>query len=288
MKSVFFKKNKETNEYSCQNDSLKMNIDELYILAEVLSEHYPEMLDVAGIRVEADDETVLIWSSADIKTAIEIDFHTQAEEDAFEDAYDQYYEKRSSEVPKIEISLHNYEKIKKKWKDLHEIKPNYIVITWDNSGSLDKVDILGKDELLQEDKQYIKFEHEKYLKWEQAKKEYLKNYFKTHDVYDDSLWKSPSDNEYKEDIEEYYGKKSMPDFECRSYTKTEFALKVKKMIEEGQYPEVIGHWIAYVPINADDQFLESTWEFGNYQGKDYNKTLQDLHDFANKILAQEI
>ena len=57
----------------------------------------------------------------------------------------------------------------------------------------------GKDKLSEEDKAYIKEEHEKFLKYERARQKYIDN----HPDYSYE-WRGPQDDEYEADIMKYY------------------------------------------------------------------------------------
>ena len=118
----------------------------------------------------------MIYSEESFKEQVELEFETEKEEDAFGDAYIAYRNKREKEIPEVEFSLEDWEILKHKWEQITKEKPRYVVFELDNSGPLDKVDVYGKDELSQEDMDYIQQGHEKYLKHEKARRKYIQNY----------------------------------------------------------------------------------------------------------------
>jgi len=147
----------------------------------------------------SDKDIVFIWSKDLIKDVQKNNFHSQQEESTFENTYYEYYNKRWEEMSKIEMSIEDWEILKQRWKIIKKEKPLYTMFELDDSGSLDKVNILGKNELSQEDIDYIKQEHEKYLKYEKARQKYIAN----HPDYSD-VWRGPQDDEYEADIMKYY------------------------------------------------------------------------------------
>ncbi|MBM17512.1 MAG: hypothetical protein CL947_00405, partial [Epsilonproteobacteria bacterium] len=95
----------------------------------------------------------------------------------------------------------DWEALQKKWDQLKKKKYQYLIFTLDDSGSLDKVDIVGKNELSDQDKKDMQQEHEKYLKYEKARQRYIAN----HPDYSE-VWRGPQDDEYEADIMKYYDK----------------------------------------------------------------------------------
>jgi len=83
-------------------------------------------------------------------------FSTSGKNIALRRLYDEYYDKRWQEMPQIKMSLENFEHYKAEWQRLEKELPRYVIVALDKSGPLDKLDIVGKDELSQQDKEDIK------------------------------------------------------------------------------------------------------------------------------------
>ena len=156
---------------------------------------------------------VFIWSDDSLRQQAKLEFKTLKERYEFDKEYKKYYDKRWEEMPKIEITLENYEKLKQKFENIKKEKPKFIVFILDNSGPLDKVELIEKNELSQEDLQDIKFEHAQYIRLEKAEQIY--NY--DHDVID-NIWRSHADSVYDSDIEKYLDRK-VGFVEHKKYTK---------------------------------------------------------------------
>ena len=163
----------------------------------------PQEAEVLDIEVDVmpTKNLVSIWTLKSFKQLAEKDFTSLQEEDAFESAYDKYYDKRWNEMPHIKLSISDWEHLQEKWLQVKNKNPKVIVFELDDSGFLDKVDVYGKDELSQEDINYIQQEHEKYLKYQKARQKYIAN----HPDYSE-VWRGPQDDEYEADIMKYYDK----------------------------------------------------------------------------------
>lgn len=140
-----------------------------------------------------DQNKVVMYSNYDVKELAD-------EIDLFDIDYNTYFDKRWEEIPKAIMTVDNWRSLQKKWKKLLELQTQYVVFTFVKEGDYDKVDVFGKDELSEEDWEYIKQEHAKYLKYEKAKQKYIYN----HPDYSDEIWRGPQDDEYEADIMKYY------------------------------------------------------------------------------------
>jgi hypothetical protein len=149
------------------------------------------------LRKTEDDKMVYLWSSFSIKNQAELSHLNSSEQKAFDDAYDDYYEKRWDDIPKLYMSMQNYVEIVQKWQNIVlEQRPNYILLSQDDSGY---VDLIGKDELSEQDLDDMKIEHEKYLKYKAAYDKYTKS---RPDITDD-LWYGPESSEFEADWQKF-------------------------------------------------------------------------------------
>lgn len=148
------------------------------------------------IHVTQLPEKILFWSSDNVKQQADIQLNTKEELDAFYIAYRAYSSKRWNDMPKLEISLKNYEDILQKWNCILERKPQYIIFYQDGAGY---VDLIGKDELSEQDLADMKIEHEKYLKYKIAYNKYTQS---RPDIVDE-LWHGPESSEYEADWQKF-------------------------------------------------------------------------------------
>ncbi len=170
----------------------------LNFLPIALDPQAAEALDIT-VDIMPTENWVNIWTLKSFKQPAEINFTSLKEEEAFENAYDKYYDKRWDEMPQIDLSFKDWQDLQSAWQKIHKKKPKIIVFELDDSGPSDKVEVFGQDELSQGDIDYIKQEHEKYLKYEQARQKYIEH----HPDYSD-VWRGPQDDEYEADIMKYY------------------------------------------------------------------------------------
>ena len=112
------------------------------------------------------------------------------------------------------------------------------MLVLDGSGVLDKVDIIGKNELSEQDIQDMKLEHEKYLAWKKAEKLY--NY--DHEIIDD-IWHSPADSVYDADIEKYLGRE-VGFMKHKQYTKSEMLAELQERLQRKEPVYSIVHWLS--------------------------------------------
>ena len=144
-----------------------------------------------------DKKHVYLWDRDSIKDQAEIPSLSQAEQYAFDNEYRIYREKALEYMLKLIMTIENYIEILQKWQKIFfDLQPKYIIISQDDAGY---VDLIGKDELSQQDLHDMKIEHEKYLKYEKARQAYQKDHPDHSEV-----WRGPQDNEFEEDIMKYY------------------------------------------------------------------------------------
>lgn len=149
-----------------------------------------------GLRLDLlNKNTILLWHFDYIKGMANIDFKTKQEMEDYYKAYSEYSDKRWDDMPKLEMSLQNYQEILEKWETIKEAKPEYIIFSQDDQGY---VDLIGKNELSQEDIADMKTEHQKFLKRQKAWKKYIHAHPNRSEV-----WRSPEDSEFEADWQKY-------------------------------------------------------------------------------------
>ncbi len=197
MKKIFLKRSKNSGDYFVE-ESMSTNYDSLYFL---VCSFNPGEADILGVEVEIfpKKNEVNIYFRDSLKKQANLELNIEKEENAFEDAYIAYADKRWAEMPKIKISIQDWEFLQQKWNQAKKEQYEYTILTLDDTGPSNKIKIFGKNELSQEDIDYIKQEHEKYLKYEKARQKYIAN----HPDYSD-VWRGPQDDEYEADIMKYY------------------------------------------------------------------------------------
>ncbi|MBP9765350.1 hypothetical protein KBD08_03375 [Candidatus Babeliales bacterium] len=144
-----------------------------------------------------DEKTVCLWDSSDIKKKAKIQNLSPAEKKAFDDAYNEYYDKRYDDIPKLCMNIENYVEITEKWqKIVSQAQYTYIILSQDDAGY---VDLVGKNELSDQDLQDMQREHQKYLKRQAA---YAKYVASRPDIFDD-IWYGPESSEYEDDWKKF-------------------------------------------------------------------------------------
>ena len=144
-----------------------------------------------------DEKNVYLWDRDCIKQQAEMPGLSKAEQYAFDNAYEAYLEKAWADMSQLIMTMENYIDIVQKWqKIVLDLQPAYIIISQNDAGY---VDLIGKDELSEQDLHDMKIEHEKYLKYEKARQAYQKDHPDHSEV-----WRGPQDNEFEEDIMKYY------------------------------------------------------------------------------------
>ena len=193
------------------NKSAKgLGVEKYFLMREVVKGSDLELVHLAldpveGIPINVEEiegkDLVSIWTSEFFKDQFLDDDGKWLQ---FSDRYDEYYDKRWDEMPNVRLTIKAWNDLQRQWAQIKKDKPRYIMIELDDSGRndpavRDKVTITPKDELSQEDLDYIKQEHEKYLKYQAAKQKYIDN----HPDYSE-VWRGPQDDEYEADIMKYY------------------------------------------------------------------------------------
>ncbi len=198
MKKIILIRYKNQKTYVIYNESHITRHSDLYDL-------YYALAPTEDVYTEIDDleelQAIQIYSFDEIKR-LEIsddDFNDSKKYAAINDAYDTYQTARIAEIPKVTISKQDWQDLQKQWKLIKKQGPKYIIITSDEAQPLQKVEIIGKDELSQQDLDDIKFENEKYLKFKKAKSRFFKDHPDCH-----YNWRGPQDNELDADIMKYY------------------------------------------------------------------------------------
>ena len=144
-----------------------------------------------------DNKHVYLWNTDSIKKQAAIPDLTPAEQYAFDNEYEIYREKAWDDMSKLIMTTENYIEVVHKWqKIVLGLQPAYFILSQNDAGY---VDLIGKDELSEQDLQDMKIEHEKYLKYEKARQAYDNN---QHDY--SEAWRGPQDNEFEEDVMKYY------------------------------------------------------------------------------------
>lgn len=197
MKKAFFKYNKNSGDYYLEKNTVTNNKD-LYYLACSFNPGEADILRV-DVEIIPKKNKVNIYFRDSLKKQADLEFDSEQKEDDFDDAYIAYVDKRWVEIPKVELSVSDWELLQEKWNQVKNKKYQYAILILDDSGPLLKFDVYGKNELSQEDLDYIQQEHEKYLKYEKARRKYIQN----HPDYSE-VWRGPQDDEYEADIMKYY------------------------------------------------------------------------------------
>jgi len=285
MKKIFLKFNSQKTDYKAPIEYRDINC-ELHFIHLLL-----EPCKYADAEIEKDIDvytnTIHIFAYEHIKKPAKLTFTSKAQEQAFTMAYNLYYEKRFKDMPQINMSLANYEKIVREWYEYKQQQVEYIIFTLDESGPLDVVNIIGKNELSSQDLIDMKYEHERCIQWQKARKLYLKD----HSWIDDK-WRSPADNEFEADYEPYYDRDA-PFSTPKVYTKHEIGIELKDRVAQRQPVEIIGMWISrvwsYYPGELTDPFvmflyaLSEMQDYGPGQGLSYEK----LDNIADAMIADE-
>ncbi len=189
MKKYFIKLYQEYKIYGPINDLYTKNFDLQFLWFFLYRSQY----DWINISITA--EKVVLWNSENLKNMVDIDFKTKQEMEDFYKSYREYSKKRWDDMPKLEMTLKNYEEIIQKWNHIVDTMPEYIIFSQDDQGY---VDLVAKQELSQQDLADMKIEHEKYLKYSAAKEKYERAYPNRSEV-----WRSPEDSEFEADWQKY-------------------------------------------------------------------------------------
>ena len=152
-------------------------------------------------------------------------------------SYNVYYEKRWKEMPHIRILVEDFEHYKAEWKRLEKELPRYVIVTLDKGRPLDKLEIVGKNELSQQDREDIKRENDACLAWKEA--EAWRDY--DRDIID-FTWRSPADNVYDSDTVTYLGR-TEGFVRHREYTKAELIAELQEKLKNNEPVYLIAHWL---------------------------------------------
>ncbi len=198
MKKIILTYDKDWHVYGIDNKSHVTNNSELHDL-------YCALNPMQDIRIEIDNlkelDAVRIHSFDTIKKIErdDDDYNDPKKRAARNIAHGVYQRARMAEIPKVTISKQDWQSLQEQWKLIKKDLPKYIVITSDEAQPLQKVEIIGKNELSQQDVDDIKKENEKYLKFEEAHNKFLDDHPDIH-----YYWRGPQDNELDADIMKYY------------------------------------------------------------------------------------
>ncbi len=200
MKKIILTYDENRNIYSIGDDLHVTRNFELHYVYRVLNpprEYH--------IRIEVDNlkelDAIRIHSFDSIKNIErdDDDYNDPKKRAARNIAHSVYQRARMAEIPKVTISKQDWQNLQEQWKLIKKDLPKYIVITSDEAQPLQKVEIIGKNELSQQDVDDIKKENEKYLKFEEAHNKFLDDHPDIH-----YYWRGPQDNELDADIMKYY------------------------------------------------------------------------------------
>lgn len=239
------------------------------------------------VEIDRDDQnkTILIWSEDSFQKKPDLPFKTLQEGEKFNKAYWEYLDKRWEDMPKVKMSFEDYEVLVAKWEKIKQEKPAYIIFTLDDSGPLDVIDLIGKNELSQEDLQDMKRGHEEYLLWKKAESLY---YF-DHELVDD-IWRSPEDSVYDADIVKYIGRET-GFIKHKKYTRLEAVAEFKERLQKGEAVYLAVHWLHvrgvydFGPLDPEvDMFL---WDIASLDRNpaDMARSSEQLIEMAEQVLA---
>lgn len=238
------------------------------------------------VEHDSRNKTVLIWSRHSYQERPDIIFQTLQEEDAFNNAYWEYRDKRWEDMPKVNMSLEDYNALVAKWEKIKKEKPEYVIFTLDDSQQLDKIDVIGKNQLSEQDFLDMEREHEEYLVWKEAKCLYNTD----HEIVDD-YWRSPADSIYDANITKYIGRKT-GFIQHKKHTKTEALTEFKERLQNKEPIYLAVHWLRvrsdynFEPLDKEkDAFL---WDIGIMDtNPTMSRSYKELIEMTNRVLAGE-
>lgn len=206
MKKIFLSYDKALNNYYPLQEAQTCNfrLQDLYFFLGAWSLNNLNRFDVYSelqyehvyLAKNIDNQELLLWSDNSIKEKADLTFQSVAEKDASDQAYNAYYNKRQYDRLTLKMSIKNYVEIVQKWQAIIAKKPLCLILSQDDSGY---VDLIGKDELSEQDLADMKIEHEKYLKYKAAYDKYTKS---RPDITDD-LWYGPESSEFEADWQKF-------------------------------------------------------------------------------------
>lgn len=199
MKKVIFKLYPNESFYYIENDFLT-NHEELYNVYLALN---PLEDSWIYVNMFPEKNIVNIYSCDLYKQPADFDNLdlNDEEKQLLLDNYIAYCDKRWKEMPRVTLSIQDWQELQIKWSAIKKDKPMYVIFLLDNSGSLDTINIIGKDSLSEEDLAYIQEEHEQYLQYQRAYQKYRDNHVDYSEV-----WRGSHDDEYEVDVMQYYDK----------------------------------------------------------------------------------
>ena len=168
IRKVFFQKT-ETGSYTLVYGDYQTPYEELYDVFSALRNNYAEY----WINTSAKDGMVTIWSDWSIQRKANFKFKTQEDQDSYDQDYFKYLERRFKDMPRVDMTAENYEKLQKQFEQLQIDKPPYFVISQNSEGwvSLD-----GKEELTDQDKKEVEEDTKKFWKIYNLRKAYVEKY----------------------------------------------------------------------------------------------------------------
>jgi len=222
------------------------------------------------------------------KKKSKVQFDNYFNQVAFDKAYDVYYDNRWEEMPKIEMSIADYEALEILFKKIKQKKPLYLLFTLDDSGPLDKVELIGKNELSPEELQEMQADHEQYVLWQKAELLYNGD----HEIVDD-IWRSPTDSVFDADIAKYIGRNE--GFVKRTtHTKADIIAELQQKLKQLEPTYLIVHWLrvrdCYGVAESDVAFDNLLQQFSLMDMYPENMISREkLQDVADRLsLGQDV
>lgn len=250
---------------------------------------YANNLEWIEIEKNEENNEIVIWSQICIKKAIKFhDFLPQKEALSSLNVYYLYVDRRWAEIKNLTISFSNYNQILDSWKKIKEENPLYIVFSLDESNDLDKVSLIGKNELSKEDLENMQRDHEEYLRWQKA----LQLYNSDHEIVDD-LWRSPADSVYDVDIAMYLDR-SEGFVKHKTYTKSDVITDLQEKLKKGEPVYLVIHWLrvrmVYGVVDSDSVFEDLLRYFANMDdGYPEMISREKLQEIADRLsLGQDV
>ncbi len=283
IKKIFYKLGKTKTRYLLIPEGVSKNfeLENVYLFLSPI-EHEP-------IEDFKDTKTniISIWSEDSFQKRPDLTFKSQQEEDAFNNVYWEYRDKRWEDMPKVEMSQENYGDLVAKWEKIKQEKPEYVIFTLDDSGVLDIVDVIGKNELSPQDLQDMKREHEEYLLWKKAER----LYYLDHELIDD-VWRRPADSAYDANIAKYIGRET-GFVQHKKYTRLEAITEFKERLQKKEPVYLAVHWLHvrgvydFGPLDPKvDPFLWDIWTLDR-NPTDMARSREQLIEVADRILTGE-
>jgi hypothetical protein len=196
MKKLYLKLNNQNNDYWYMEQAFCSAVA-LSRLPKALSKYHNDF-DM-NIDIISHKNQVVIWAGDLIKNQTKLEFATWQEKLDFDQAYEKYFDKRYEEIPKLRISLQNWKELQKKWEQLQKSNFEYVMFTLDDSEVINVVDVVGKNEITDQEWTEIKQDHEQFMRYRTAQEAYRKSLADY-----DYEWRGPQDDEYEADFMKFY------------------------------------------------------------------------------------